>query len=110
VDVIVVSTEVNPVVSARCRKLGIDSIQACEDKRAALQSEAARRGLRSEQIAYVANDVNDLGCMRWAGFPIAVSDAHPEALAVARLVTTTRGGYGAVREVCDLILSQRRGS
>jgi YrbI family 3-deoxy-D-manno-octulosonate 8-phosphate phosphatase len=107
VQVIVISTEVNQVVAARCRKLGIACVQACEDKSAALQAEAAQRGLGPEQVAYVGNDVNDLECMRWAGFPIAVADAHSEALAVARLVTARRGGYGAVREVCDLILSQK---
>jgi 3-deoxy-D-manno-octulosonate 8-phosphate phosphatase KdsC-like HAD superfamily phosphatase len=55
-------------------------------------------------VAYVGNDVNDLGCLALVGWPIATPDAHPTVLAAARLVLTRHGGDGAVREVCDLIL------
>jgi N-acylneuraminate cytidylyltransferase len=107
VPVVVISTETNPVVAARCRKLGIDCTDACDDKVAALTSIAATLGVGANEVAYVGNDVNDLACLRWVGLPIAVADAEPEVRAAARLVTTRPGGYGAVREVADWILTTR---
>jgi D-sedoheptulose 7-phosphate isomerase len=107
-DVIVLSTEANPVVAARCRKLKIESIQSCDDKLTALQQLASARSLSTGQIAYVGNDINDLACMEWVGWPIAVADAVPEVRAVAKWVTCLPGGAGAVREVADRLVADRR--
>lgn len=107
IQVAVLSTEENPVVAARCRKLGIDCVQGSADKLAALQTMAVERSLSPDQIAFVGNDVNDLGCLAWVGAPIAVADAVPEAKAVSRLVTARQGGLGAVREVADWLISAR---
>ncbi len=103
-EALVLSTETNPVVAARCRKLGLECIQGCHDKLSALQAIARQRSLEWEQIAYLGNDVNDLACLRWVGAPMAVADAWPEVRAAARLVTRRPGGQGAVREVVDWIL------
>ena len=105
----VISTEANPVVGARCRKLGLDFIQGCDDKISALRELAGSLGLGPEQIAYVGNDVNDLDCLRWVGLPIAVADAVPEIRPIVRLTTTQPGGYGAVREVADWFIRAHRG-
>ena len=105
IEVLVLSTETNPVVGARCRKLGIECIQGCDDKLATLKGISQRRSLGPHQIAYVGNDVNDLTCLRWVGVPVAVADAAPEVRAETRLITTRRGGWGAVREVSDWLLS-----
>jgi YrbI family 3-deoxy-D-manno-octulosonate 8-phosphate phosphatase len=109
VEVIVLSTETNPVVVARCRKLGISCIQSCEKKIIELKRIVQQRSLRKDQVAYIGNDVNDIECMQWVGVPIAVADAVPEVRAMSCWVTTRRGGEGAVREVCDLIISQKQG-
>ena len=106
VEVIVLSTETNGVVGARCRKLEINCVQACADKVATLRELVRERSINLQQVAYVGNDVNDLECMLCVGLPIAVADAVPEILAVARIVTTQTGGKGAVREVCNLIRSK----
>jgi D-sedoheptulose 7-phosphate isomerase len=106
-DVIVLSTEANPVVTARCRKLNIQAIQSCDDKLTALQQFAAERNLSPGQIAYVGNDINDLACMAWVSWPIAVADAVPEVRAAAKWVTQLPGGGGAVREVADLLVAAR---
>ena len=106
-DVIVLSTETNSVVAARCRKLKIEAIHGCDDKRSALQEFARSRNLTPEQIAYVGNDVNDLACMKWVGWPIAVADAVPDVRAVAKWVTRLPGGRGAVREVADRLAAAR---
>ncbi|HEY0715193.1 MAG TPA: HAD hydrolase family protein [Polyangia bacterium] len=107
VALVVISTETNPVVSARCRKLGLRCIQGCDDKRSALESIAAEGGYALDQIAYVGNDINDLSCLQVAGVPIVVADAHPDVSGAALYRTRIPGGQGAVREICDLIVSAR---
>jgi YrbI family 3-deoxy-D-manno-octulosonate 8-phosphate phosphatase len=102
---LVLSKEQNPVVGARCRKLGLECHQGIDDKLTRLREILAQRGLAMRDVAYVGNDINDLACMREVGMPIAVADAYPQVLAVAKMVTTRAGGHGAVREVCDAILA-----
>jgi YrbI family 3-deoxy-D-manno-octulosonate 8-phosphate phosphatase len=107
VEVIVLSTEKNPVVAVRCRKLGISYIQDCNDKAATLSDFAHQQNLSPSQIAYVGNDVNDLRVMRWVGLPIAVADAEPEIMAIAKYVIGRKGGQGAIRELARLFLQTR---
>jgi YrbI family 3-deoxy-D-manno-octulosonate 8-phosphate phosphatase len=107
IPVLILSKETNPVVTARGRKLGVEVLQGIDDKAAALADWAARAGIPLSRVAYVGNDLNDLGPMGLVGWPIAVADARPEVLAAARTVLRTRGGYGAVREVADRILAAR---
>ena len=104
VPILVLSTEINPVVSARCRKLEIECIQACNDKLPALKRWCTYRGIDRANIVFAGNDVNDVECLAWAGCGVAVADAYPEALHAARVVLSRAGGQGAVRELCDLIL------
>lgn len=109
---LIVSTETNPVVSARSRKLGIQCVQGCKDKRAALETSAQEMGLSLAQVAFVGNDINDLPCLMCVMLPIVVQDAHPDVIPHALYQTKVRGGHGAVREVCDLfgrvLASQQR--
>lgn len=102
-EVVVLSTEENPIVSTRCAKLGIACRQGLLDKRTALEKWLAELSIRPEEIVYVGNDVNDLGCLELAGTAVAVADAHPEVIAAADLVLTRPGGGGAVREICDVL-------
>jgi 3-deoxy-D-manno-octulosonate 8-phosphate phosphatase (KDO 8-P phosphatase) len=99
----IISTETNPVVAARSRKLEIECTHGCNDKLAALDELRARYGLERSQIAFVGNDVNDRVCLEAVRLPIVVSDAHEDVLGLARYRTRAEGGRGAVREVCDLI-------
>ena len=99
---VIISTEVNPVVGARGRKLGVRCLQGCDDKRVVLQQYVEELGLSMEQVGYVGNDINDLSCLRAVGLPIVVRDAHPDVVRVAFYQTELAGGQGAVREVCDL--------
>ena len=106
-DTVIISTEPNPVVSARARKLNIDCVQDCQDKRGALEERTAKIGISLGQVAFVGNDINDLPCLTCVGLPIVVRDAHPDVVAVARYQTQKPGGHGAVREVCDLFEKYR---
>jgi 3-deoxy-D-manno-octulosonate 8-phosphate phosphatase (KDO 8-P phosphatase) len=102
IETVIISTEANPVVSARARKLKIQCVQNCEDKSAVLQELAHEKGISLTEIAFVGNDINDLPCLECVALPIVVHDAHRDVLASARYQTKSPGGHGAVREVCDL--------
>jgi YrbI family 3-deoxy-D-manno-octulosonate 8-phosphate phosphatase len=104
IPVLILSTEQNPVVSARAAKLRVEVLQGVDDKAGALVEWAASRGIRLDRIAYLGNDVNDLGCLDAVGWPIAVPGAVPEVLAAARIVLESSGGYGAVRELAEMVL------
>lgn len=102
VDCVVVSTEVNPIVGARGRKLGVPCVQGCQDKRVALEAIVRERRLSLEQVAFLGNDVNDRSCLEIVGLPMVVQDAHSDVISLATYQTKAKGGEGAVREVCDL--------
>jgi 3-deoxy-D-manno-octulosonate 8-phosphate phosphatase (KDO 8-P phosphatase) len=111
IDVAVISGRDSEAVRARCRELGIQSLeQACEDKVAAFDRLLAQRRLSREQALCIVDDTSDLALMRAAGVAIAVADAHDEVRAAADRVTTLNGGCGAVREVCDWLLAAHAGT
>jgi N-acylneuraminate cytidylyltransferase len=101
---LILSTEENPVVSARAAKMEVEVVQGCKDKAAFLQRHAVDKAIDLNAVLYVGNDINDLSAMRVAGFPVCPADAHPEIKRIARLVLSNAGGRGAVRELCDLLL------
>lgn len=107
VAMVVVSTETNPVVGARAAKLRIEVQQGVEDKGGAVREWLERHRIPAARAAYLGNDVNDAGPMSLVGWPVAVADARPEILALARLRLTRAGGHGAVRELCDLVVEHR---
>jgi 3-deoxy-D-manno-octulosonate 8-phosphate phosphatase (KDO 8-P phosphatase) len=109
IEKIIISTEANPVVSSRARKLKIRCVQDCSDKRAALESIAKELGISLAEVAFVGNDINDLSCLTCVALPIVVQDAFPEVIALAKYRTSRPGGYGAVREICDLFEKYRSG-
>ncbi len=104
IPVLVLSTERNPVVAARCRKLKVECIQGCPDKTAEFDRVLREHAVRAADVVFVGNDVNDIGILRLAGCGLVVADAHPRAKAAARGVLAHPGGRGAVREVAELIL------
>jgi len=64
-------------------------------------------GLADDEVAYMGDDVNDLPLLHRVGLSVAPADALPEVRAAVHLVTAARGGRGAVRELCDLLLRAR---
>jgi N-acylneuraminate cytidylyltransferase len=103
VPILVLSTEENPVVHARCDKLGIACLHGIQDKLTDLTAWLRAKRIDISQVVYVGNDVNDLACLRAAGCGIAVGNAHPRARAAAKMVLSAPGGQGAIREVAELI-------
>lgn len=105
VPMIVISKERVPIAEERCRKLEIPCLIGEDNKVVALQAWADELGLSLDEVAYVGNDINDVECLRAAGVGVVPSDAHSSAVAAADFVLANSGGYGAIREVCDLILA-----
>jgi N-acylneuraminate cytidylyltransferase len=107
IPMVVLSTEVNPVVAARCRKLNLPVIQGLSDKKNALQRLIQERQLDPAHVIYLGNDVNDLPCFPLVGCAVVVADAHPDVIPYADLVLNHPGGQGAVRELCDRIMNNQ---
>ena len=89
----------------RCKNLGIEHIfDGADDKVAILDLILDRTGVSAEQVAFIGDDLPDLALMKKVGLSIAVADAHKTVLKNADMVTSAKGGNGAVREVCEAIL------
>lgn len=105
VECLIISKERNPVVAQRAAKLGIPVLQAVDDKATALKKVMQERKVSQEETIFVGNDVNDLPALPIAGFFVAPADSHPEVLRRADLVLENKGGRGALRELCDLLIA-----
>ncbi|GAB2867837.1 N-acylneuraminate cytidylyltransferase [Streptomyces deserti] len=101
---LILSTEVNPVVAARARKLKLPVLHGVDRKDLALKQWCEEQGIAPERVLYVGNDVNDLPCFALVGWPVAVASAHDVVRGAARAVTTVPGGDGAIREIAGWIL------
>ncbi|MGW0758839.1 cytidylyltransferase domain-containing protein [Streptomyces sp. NPDC002814] len=101
---LILSTEQNPVVAARARKLQIPVLHGIDRKDLALKQWCEEQGIAPERVLYVGNDVNDLPCFALVGWPVAVASAHDVVRGAARAVTTIPGGDGAIREIASWIL------
>jgi N-acylneuraminate cytidylyltransferase len=107
-DVIILSSEVNSVVAARAKKMGVEAIHGVglQDKGRVMREILEQKKVKAEHVVYVGNDLNDLACFEIAGWNVAVADAYPQVIRAADFVLTKAGGHGAVRELCDLILDK----
>ena len=106
IEFMVISTEVNPVVTARCDKLKLEVFQGIKDKPGVLRNIMQQKGIPAEEIVFIGNDVNDLGCLELAGYAVVPADAEPKVIRSADLVLNRKGGRGAVREFCDMLLER----
>ena len=102
---VVISTESNPIVSARCAKLGIECLQNSANKVRSLEGFLKEAGLSFAETAFLGNDINDSAVLAAVGFPAVVADAHPQVVPLAKHRTSKPGGHGAVREFSEFLLS-----
>ncbi|MGE0641078.1 MAG: KdsC family phosphatase [Thermoanaerobaculia bacterium] len=108
VDVGILSARMSPTVAARAAGLGIDEVlQGEADKEAAFVAFLERRGVAAGQVAYLADDLQDLRVLGRCGLSAAPADAVAEVRSRVRYVTAAAGGRGAVRELAERILSAR---
>ncbi|GLX84401.1 3-deoxy-D-manno-octulosonate 8-phosphate phosphatase [Thalassotalea loyana] len=108
VDVGIITGRRSNIVANRMKSLNVKYIvQGQEDKLPALNEIVELLGLENSEVAYIGDDIPDLPCIESVGLGVAVNDAHPIVKAKADFVTFTPGGFGAVRELCDLIMQQQ---
>ncbi len=97
------------IIRARATELGIAHIKTSSvDKVKDFEDILSNSGISPEDVAYVGDDIGDLGLMKKVGFPIAVADAVENVLTNAKYITSKNGGMGAVREVIDLLLHYKQ--
>lgn len=111
VEVAVISGRRSAAVERRMQELGVRHVvQGCKDKVEALDQLVAQLGLTAADCAYVGDDVPDLPLLGHVGYSIAVANAVQPVRDACDYTTRARGGFGAVREVCELILTARSGA
>ncbi len=105
----IITSENVQLVQRRAKKLKVDHLMmGAQDKDFALRQMAAQAGVKLSEILYVGDDVNDLPAINIAGVSACPMDAVESVRKKAVLVLNSRGGHGVVREVCDLLLSEKR--
>ncbi len=105
IEVAVITGRRSEIVEQRMQALGVNYIyQGIEDKISCYDELSRKLQLSDEQIACMGDDVPDVQMIQRAGVGVAVNDAHPWVQQQADYVTSLRGGFGAVRELTDLIL------
>ena len=102
----VISKEKNAVLTSRCNKLNIPCTYGIENKLELLQLQLNEKGINPHNVVYVGNDINDIDCMEFVGCGVAVADAYPQVKEIAKFVLKNKGGNGAIRELCELILKK----
>jgi len=108
IEVALITGRRSEMVLRRASELGIRHvIQGREDKGVALAALASQLGLESTACGYAGDDLPDVPALEWSALAFSVPNAHQSAKATADLISDTRGGEGAVREICDFILDAR---
>lgn len=103
--IVVLSSERNPVVMTRCKKLNLECIHGVLKKGEILDNYLKENEINPQNVIYVGNDVNDLPCFPLVGCAVVPADAHAKVKKEADIVLLHNGGEGAVRELCDMLLN-----
>jgi len=105
---IILSSEPNPIVLKRANKLKIECINNLDDKGNAFKSWLHSIGISAANAVFVGNDINDMECLDSAGCAVVPADAVNEVKEKADIILKNKGGQGAVRELCELIIRIKR--
>jgi len=108
ISLLVLSKEKNPVVQRRCEKMEIPCVHGIDDKKTFLSSWLKEKAIDPKNVIYVGNDINDIDCLQYVGCGVVVADAHEDTKMVAKIILKNNGGHGAVRELCDLVMSRNK--
>ena len=108
IEVMILSSELNRVVEARAKKMGVEALHGVgvHDKGRVMRAVLEQKNIQAANVIYIGNDLNDLPCFEVAGWSVAVADAYPEVIRAADHVLSRTGGHGALRELIDLILTR----
>ena len=101
----VITGETKELNKARAKKLKLDVLeQGVNDKLALIKTLCRKYNIALENVAYVGDDINDLEAIKAVGFGCCVANGMPRVKAVAKYVTQTPGGSGAIREVVEKVI------
>lgn len=105
IEVAIITGRHSQIVASRMASLTVQHLyQGQENKLPAFEELLTKLQLQPQQVAYLGDDLSDWSVMQHVGLSVAVQDAHPWLCRHANLVTARPGGFGAVRELCDLLL------
>ncbi len=105
--VAVLTASATPAIAQRCRRLNVGLVRTgCTDKLTEVTAICAELGITLAEVAHMGDDLNDLPLLKAVGCPITVADGVEAVQEVALWATSRRGGDGAVREICDLLLAR----
>jgi 3-deoxy-D-manno-octulosonate 8-phosphate phosphatase (KDO 8-P phosphatase) len=97
----ILSTEINPVVTARAKKLKIPAIQGVNNKVDGIRKLSKKEGFVLRKTLYVGNDLNDYRVMQLCGYTACPSDSHQTIKKISTILLKTSGGNGIVRELLE---------
>ncbi len=100
---VIISTETNPVVSMRAKKLGIEVLQGIEDKATVLKKYCEKLKVSLKDVLYVGNDINDLDAMKLVGIGVSPADGDESIKKISKIITKAKGGYGVIRELYKMM-------
>ena len=104
----IITARVSPMVERRAKELHFDALlMGHANKTEALRSLCAEHQIDLKTIAYMGDDLNDLGALQLVGLPMAPNNAVPEIKQLAKFISTVNGGQGAVREAVEYILKNQ---
>lgn len=105
IEPIILTSRESEIVVQRCKELGITNIcQGVKNKREKLEDIIQEHKIGSDELAYIADDINDLEAIQLAYIRACPNDAVFEIKNVCNFVSHYNGGHGAVRELCDYLL------
>lgn len=107
IEILILSTEVNPVVSKRAKKLSVNAIQGVDNKLKALSDYCKTKKISLSKVLYVGNDMNDFNVMKTCGLSACPSDSHAKIKALCKYKLKSKGGYGVARELAENVLGLR---
>lgn len=108
IEIAIITGRRSQIVENRMKALDISLIyQGQDDKVKAYQDICSKLNISAQETGYIGDDLIDWPVMEQVALKVCVADGHPLLAKRANYVTTIRGGHGAVREVCDLILQAR---
>lgn len=108
IDVAIITGRESETVRRRAADLGIPIVyQGIKDKESVCKKIMEEKRLEKEQVCCMGDDLPDIPMLNCAGLPVAVADATYETRKSAVYITKAPGGYGAVREICEIILKAK---
>lgn len=110
ITVAFVTARTSSAAEIRARDLGVEAHTGIRDKLACVEGLRARLGLAADEVSFMGDDLTDLAVLAAAGLAAAPADAQPAVLAHVHWQSVHRGGEGAAREFCELVLAARGGA